>query len=527
MTTASTGSSAALPIGTSWWQLIEARSAATPDRRFLIDANGRSLTFDQYRTRAEEVAAGLFDLGIRPGQVVSWQLPTTIDSAVLMAALCRLDTAQNPIIPILRRTEVAQITGQVGSHWLVVPRIHRGFDFAAMAAEVATGGNTTVLVIDNDLPGGDPANLAAPNVPIDDRAQEVRWYFFSSGTTSTPKGAKHTDASVMASSNAQISYIGLRDDDLFPVPFPLTHIGGIMLLTAYLRTGASLLLIESFDPATSPQVMAQHGATLLGSATPFFHAYLAAQKAHGGERLFPALRQLQAGGAPIAPELNAECVRVFGTPIYNQWGLTEFPAATSLGVEDPPHEFEGSVGRMAPGAEISVRNFDSALSLGIQVSTGVEGELWVRGPQRFLGYVDASLDADALDAEGFFRTGDLGHVDSEGFVWITGRLKDIIIRNAENLSAQEIENVLLAHIAIADVAVIGLPDTRTGERACAVVVLRPGVETLTLADLVAHCRAAGLAVQKAPEQIEIVEALPRNLMGKVLKQDLRAALTQR
>lgn len=509
----------ALDTSTSWWRLIDERAALTADRVFVSDEAGRSITFGRFRHLAEEVAAGLDELGMRPGQVVSWQLTSTLEATVLMAALCRLGVRQNPIIPILRRTEVSLITRQVGSDFLVVPGTVRGFDHVEMARQSVA---ETCIVIDLSAYAGD-AELSLPRAdpvrlpPAVDPGDEVRWYYYSSGTTANPKGAKHTDTSVMASSNAQIAYIGLRDSDVFPVPFPITHIGGIMLLTAYLRVGAQLLFIDAFDPATSPLVMAERGATLLGSATPFFQAYLAAQRQHGDEPLFPALRQLQAGGAPITPELNAECMRVFGTPIYNQWGLTEFPAATSLGVDDPPSAFAGSVGRAAPGCDIKVVDF-----VGHAASPGEEGELWVRGPQRLAGYVDSSLDADAFDEDGFFRTGDLGTIDAHGFVRITGRLKDVIIRNAENLSAQEIENVLAELPTIADVAVIGLPDERTGERACALIVLAPGVETLTLADLAEHCIDRGLAKQKIPEQLEIVAALPRNPMGKVLKHELRA-----
>ena len=510
----------ALPIDTSWWHLIDARASRTPVRRFVSDEGGRMLTFEQYRALAEEVAAGLAGLGVRSDHVVSWQLPSTLEATVLMAALCRLGVRQNPILPILRRAEVGLITGQVGSNWLIVPGDYRGFDFVAMARESVAGRDCTVLATGDfggdgglALPRGDPSTLAPPTDP----GEDVRWYYYSSGTTAAPKGAMHTDSSVMASSNAQIAYLGLRDDDLFPIPFPITHIGGIMLLTAYQRVGAELLFIEAFDPVASPLLMAERDATLLGSATPFFQAYLAAQRRHGVEPVFPKLRQLQAGGAPITPELNAECLRVLGTPIYNQWGLTEFPAATSLGDGDPAEKFNGTVGRMAPGAEVKTIGFD-----GAPTPVGVEGELWVRGPQRCKGYVDSSLDADAFNGEGYFRTGDLGVIDQDGFVRITGRLKDIIIRNAENLSAQEIEDVLAEHPAVADVAVIGVPDELTGERACAIVVLASGHESITIADLADHCAAKGLAKQKIPEQLEIVTELPRNPMGKVLKHVLRA-----
>ena len=511
-----------LTIGTSWWTLITDRAESTPGKVFLCDEPGRTLTFAQFRDRAEEAAAGLSALGVRPDHVVSWQLPTTLEAAVLMAALSRLGVRQNPIIPVLRRAEVSLITEQVDSRWLIVPGTYRGFDFAAMAIDAVGDGtcsiiDTSVYAADSvlGLPRGDAGMLA----PVVDPGHTVRWYYYSSGTTATPKGAMHTDASVMAASNAQMAYTGMGDTDLLPVPFPITHIGGIMLLSTYLRVGASLLLLEGFDPIASPLVMAAAGATILGSATPFFHAYLAAQRRLGDEPLFPKLRQLQAGGAPVTPELNAECMRVFGTPIYNQWGLTEFPAASSLGVDDPAAKFQGTVGRMAPGCSLKAIGFD-----GQVCGPDQEGELWVNGPQRLVGYVDSRLDAEAFDADGFFRTGDLGTIDSDGFVRITGRLKDIIIRNAENISALEIEEVLVQHPSVADVAVVGVPDERTGERACAVVVLAPGVESLTIPELARHCTAAGLAKLKIPEQLEIVEGLPRNPMGKVLKHVLRAQL---
>jgi len=518
----------ALPLSTSWWDLITRRADLTPDRVFLSDEAGRSLTFGGYRDRAERTAAGLLDLGVRRDHVVSWQLPTTLEASVLMAALARLGVRQNPIIPILRRSEVSLIVEQVGTDWLVMPGTYRGFDHVAMANDISheiadkTGSTTRITVIDSSsidmrdglrLPDGDPSRLPA----VGDPEGAERWYFYSSGTTAMAKGARHTDSSVMASSNPQVEYLRIESDDVFALPFPITHIGGIMLLTGYLRVGARLFFVETFDPVRSPIAMAEHGVTIYGTATPFFHAYLAAQKAHGDEPLFGTLRQLQAGGAPITPELNAECERVFGSPIFNQWGLTEFPAATSLGVDDPATAFNGTVGRLAPGCEVKVVGLD-----GVVRGLGEEGELWLRGPQRCLGYVDASLDEHSFDGDGFFRTGDVGTVDADGFVRLTGRVKDIIIRNAENLSALEIEECVITHPSIADVAVIGLPDQVTGERACAVVVMLPGHEAVTVADLAAHCGAAGLAKQKFPERVEIVESLPRNPMGKVLKHELRS-----
>ena len=210
---------------------------------------------------------------------------------------------------------------------------------------------------------------------------------------------------------------------------------------------------------------------------------------------------------------------MFDVPLVGSWGLTEFPNATSAAPSDAVEIVSTSVGRPASG--VSVRAVDAR---GNVCRTGQEGELQLRGPQCFSGYVDAALDEASIDASGWFHTGDLGTIDAAGNVRITGRLKDIIIRNAENISVVEVEELLYRHPAIADAAVLGIPDKRTGERVVAVLVLRDGRE-VELTEIREHCRLQGLAVQKCPEQLEFVDALPRNAMGKVLKQDLRSRLT--
>jgi non-ribosomal peptide synthetase component E (peptide arylation enzyme) len=205
-----------------------------------------------------------------------------------------------------------------------------------------------------------------------------------------------------------------------------------------------------------------------------------------------------------------------GAGIQAGWGLTEFPVATTACWDDTDEELDASEGRAVPGVEVRVVAAEGRLC-----GPGEEGELRVRGPQMFAGYADPSLDAGAWDDDGFFRSGDLGVLGPRGHVIVTGRIKDVIIRNAENISAKEVEDVLVTHPAIADVAVIGLPDARTGERCCAVVLVADGADAPTLTELAEHCRAAGLATQKIPEQLELVDAIPRNPMGKVLKHQLR------
>ena len=349
----------------------------------------------------------------------------------------------------------------------------------------------------------DPSRLPAP--PTGDA---VRWLYYSSGTTAAPKGARHTDASIMAGSLGMLAGVAFSPTDVYPVAWPVSHIGGSTMLTTAIVSGFRMVLFDSFDAATSPERMAAHRPTLLGTAVPFFRAFIDAQHRHGPAPMFPDLRAGAFGGAPLPAEIHVEMRETFGVNLIGSWGLTEFPISTSAYADDPIEVLETTVGRLSPGVSLRVVGPDEG-----DVAPGGEGELRLKGPQCCQGYVDATLDADGFDAGGWFRTGDLGCIGADGNVRITGRLKDIVIRNAENISVLEIEETLFRHPAVGDASVLGLPDARTGERVCAVVVLRPGA-TLTLQDLRAYCEVEGLARQKCPEQLEIVDELPRNPMGK-------------
>jgi cyclohexanecarboxylate-CoA ligase len=488
------------------WELVERAAAERPHEVVVADGHGRALTNVAFGEEAERAAAGLLALGIAPGDVVSWQLPTTLEAIVLLAACARLGVVQNPIIPVLREREVALICEQVRPALILVPEVWRNFRHGDMAR--ALGPQVFAMDLEQApgpairLPSGEIATLPPPPTST----EECRWIYYSSGTTSVPKGARHTDTSVINSSHGSVDAFGFHSGDAYPIAWPISHIGGIAMLISVLRAGGTLVLFEAFDPVTTPLRMAEHNPTILGSAIPFFQAYLAAQQRHGEQRLFPELRACVGGGAPIPREVSREVSEQFGVAgIASSWGLTEFPVATSETLQDD--NLASTVGRPTRGVAVRV----------------VEGELRLKGPQCFLGYVDSSLDAAAFDEEGWFRTGDLGSIGDDGRVRIEGRLKDVIIRNAENISASEIEELLLTHPAVADVAVVGVPDPRTGERVCAVIVVEPG-QTIILADILEHCVAAGLARYKCPERVEIVEALPRNAMGKILKNQLQATL---
>jgi len=495
-------------VGNTFWRLIDDVARLSPDAVLLTDDHGRSLTAAQLREEALLVAGGLTSFGVSPGDVVSWQLPTTLEAAVMLAAGARLGVVQNPIIPVLRHKEVGHICKQLGTTLLVVPTTWRGFDHEQMAVELGL----PHVALDYESPVTTSTKLRLPRAaevslpPEPTRANECRWVYYSSGTTSTPKGVRHTDTSAMSASLALIERCELNENDLYPIAWPFTHIGGIAMLTTALRTRMKLVLFDSFDPATTPLRMAEHKPTLLGSAIPFFRAYIAAQRAAGEQRLFPHVRLVVAGGAPTPQEVNEELIDVLGVRgAAGLYGLTEFPNVTGEWWREEKLGLD--VGPIGPGCEARVEN----------------GELQLRGVQGFLGYVDDTLNAEAFTSDGWFRTGDLATIDARGHIQVTGRLKDVVIRNAENISATEVEEAVLFHPNVRDVAVIGLPDSATGERVVAAVVLE-NAASLSVADLASHCLSLGLAKYKCPEQIVVIDTIERNPMGKIQKDRVREAV---
>jgi len=493
-----------------------------------IDENGRSITYGAYRDQCVRVAAALhsrYEVG--EGTPVSWSLPTWLESLVLVGALSRLSARQNPIIPIYREREVSFATAQTGARLIVVPSVWRGFDYESMAGVIAADRPaTSVLVCDHELPESDPDSTSLPDPPaLPAKAADapVRWVFYTSGTTADPKGAQHTDLSVLASALAMSECLDVVAEDVSGLVFPFTHIGGIGWLMAALISGCKVVITEGFDPAATPGLLARNDVTLAGSGTPFHMAYLAAQRATPGSRLFPRVRAFPGGDAPKPPQLHHDLkAEIGGVGIVSGYGLTEAPIVCMATCSDPDDKLADTEGRATPGVTFKVVALD-----GSTAGPGAEGEMRVKGPQVMRGYLDSSLDADAFDEEGFFRTGDLGVLDDEGYVVVTGRLKDVIIRHGENISAKEVEDLLYQHPSVADVAVVGLPDTRTGERACAVISLRPESESLGLVDLRTFLEGKGLRTQAVPEQLEIVETVPRNPAGKILKHKLREQLLSR
>ena len=497
------------------WELVEASAAAHADTVVLLDAEDREVTFAGLRDLAERVAAGLHSQGIGHGTRVTWQLPTRIETVVVSLALARLGAVQNPIIPIYRDREVGFVLEQTGAEYFLIPGTWGGFDFAAMADRIRTerGLDFTVIEAFRDLPEGDPGSL--PPAPVE--GDEVRWIYYTSGTTSAPKGVRHTDRTLMAGGFGLADAVRLRKDDIGSIAFPYAHIAGPDYLMMLLYRGCGAILVESFNLDQAVDLFARKGATMAGGGPAFYQMYLAKQRSQPGVPIIPTLRLLSGGGAPKPPEMYTEVMAEMGIPVCHGYGMTECPMIAQGGPEDTADQLMYTDGAPVTGIEIRI-----VTASGDVAEQGVDGEVRLKGPMVFKGYTDPSLDADAFDDDGWFRTGDLGHIDASGHVVLTGRLKDVIIRKGENISAKEIEDLLYQLPNVGDVAVIGLPDRERGERVCAVVERAPGTEDLTFEEMVTHLKAAELMVQKIPEQLEIVDELPRNqTLRKVLKQDLR------
>src|SRR5438874_4756169 len=340
--------------GRTLWELVERRAQESPDALFLIDEGKRTMTFAEYRRAAEVAAAGLLAMGIGEDTPVTWQLPTWIESFVLVAALSRLGAVQNPVMPIYRQREVGFVTDQTSARLLVVPTSFRGFDYKAMADEIAAGADTRdVLVADRQLPEGDPSTL--PPLPKAQDPLPVRWRVYTSGTTADPKGAQHTDATIMASASAMAERLKFSSDDVHGFVFPFTHIGGAGLLMGALMAGMTHVIVEAFDPAAVHDLFDREQATLAGAGTVFHQAYLAEARKRAPEKVLQKVRAWIGGGAPKPPQLHYDMKReVGGVGIVSGYGLTEAPILTMASVDDADDKLANTEGQASPGVDLKV-----------------------------------------------------------------------------------------------------------------------------------------------------------------------------
>jgi cyclohexanecarboxylate-CoA ligase len=497
------------------WELVRRRGELSGDRMMMLDTEGRRVTFGDLVTRAESVAAGLLTQGIEPGTTVTWQLPTRIDSVVVSIALARLGAVQNPVLHLYRKREVGAVLRQSRADFFLVPGVWRDRDFGAMAKTLAAEVDPSPVVVElgDQLPTGDPATLPAPPVS----GTEMRWVYYTSGTTSEPKGAQHTDQTLMAGGRGLAAALDMSEDDIGSIAFPYSHIAGPDYLLMMLAAGFGAVLIEAFSPADAVASYRDLGVTMCGGSTAFYQMFLTEQRKSPDAPVIPTLRLISGGGAAKPAELFYDVKREMGVTLVHGYGMTEIPMIAMGSPHDTEEQLATTEGKPVVGAEVRIVAEDGTVARADE-----EGEVRVRGPVVTIGYTDPAATAAAFDEDGWFRTGDLGVLRADGHLRLTGRLKDVIIRKGENISARELEEVLFAHPKVADVAVVGLPDRERGELVCAVVETAEGAEPLTFDEMVATCRDAGLMLQKIPERLEVVAQLPRNeTLNKVLKYQLR------
>jgi cyclohexanecarboxylate-CoA ligase len=497
------------------WDLVERRAAATPDRHALYDEQGGVLTFGDLLERSLRTAAALAALGVGPGSRVGWQLPTRTSTVLVMLALARLGALQAPLLTLYRERELSALLPPARLDLLLVPGVLRGTDHEQLARQVV---QELGLVLRVHVVGHDGLETEVGDLPLPpEAADEPRWAFATSGSTGSPKAALHTDRGLLTAAwgFALHGQMGRTEDEVGIIPFPLAHVGGIQFLGNMLLSGFPAVLLEVFTPDGLVAVFARYPITVLGGSPVFYQALLDLQRV-SAEPLFPALRLLKGGGAPLPEASYRDLRKGLGVQVAHDYGMTEVPMVAVADPDDPDDVLAVTDGTVIPGLEIRVVAADGSLA-----PLGAAGELQVRGAPVTVGYTDPARDGEVFTADGWFRTGDLGHLDDDGHVTVSGRVKDVIIRKGENIAPLEVEELLATLPGVAEVAVIGLPDRDRGELVCAVVRLQGPEHTLTLADVVAHLRAAGLMAQKIPERLELVPELPRTGLGKVSKKYLQ------
>ncbi|MEE2732049.1 MAG: AMP-binding protein [Pseudomonadota bacterium] len=494
-------------------------AAQEPERVLIVEGSVRLSAGELYeraRTLARVMAAGHPE-----GSVVSFMLPNWHEAAVIYLAATMAGMVANPILPSLREHDLRFMLKDMSCRMIFIPEQFRNHHYAEMLSHVVEQLESPPQVI---VLRGNPHKFTAfdslfENAPEQAlpivEADAVRMIMYTSGTTGNPKGVMHSHNSI----HALIKQIGehwrVEPGDKFLVASPISHIGGsIYAFECPLLLGATAVLMEHWNPDQAVALLQSERCTHFAGATPFLVQTLAAARKQ--QTRLPSLKLFVCGGASVPASLIREADDYFEhAAVTRVYGSTEVPVMTV-----------GAVGDVAHAAETDGQPGIAQVRLaGIENATGDSGEVIAKGPQMLVGYVHSEDEASVFDENGFFRTGDLGRWVDQNYLVIVGRAKDIIIRHGENIAPKEIEDLLVNLAEIAEIAIVGLPDPKTGERACAVIV-PAGDATPTVADLAEFLLSQGVAKFKFPEQVAIWESLPKNDAGKVLKHKIREALLQ-
>jgi cyclohexanecarboxylate-CoA ligase len=504
-------------------QLLTEAAARTADKISIVADRAdreqvRVFTYRELEALAERAASSLRKLGVGPGDVVTVQLPNWWEFVVTAFACSKIGAILNPVMPILRERELLYILNFCEAKVFVVPKLYRGFDHSMMAEGMRAELPHLKHLIVVDGEGGSSfertllaAEPAGKNAGL--RPDDMSVLMFTSGTTGEPKGVIHTSNSLIGCTKALTERFGLDASDVLLVASPVGHMTGyaaVVLLSVYL--GGTMVLQDVWEPKRGVSLMARQGVTYTAASTPFLSDICDAVKA--GAPRPESLRSFLCGGAPIPSVLIERAASELGIKVCSLWGMTEVLSGTLTEPSRASDKSPTTDGRALEGMEVRIVDFD-----GKPVPTGQSGRLLVRGCQMFTGYYKRP-ELKTFDAEGWFDSGDLAYMDSEGYVRISGRVKDVLIRGGENVPVVEIENLLYKHPAVAAVAVVGYPDARLGERGCAFIVSKSGT-TIDLAAMQAYLAECKMAKQFWPERVELVTELPRTASGKIQKFKLR------
>ena len=504
-------------------QLLTEAVAKAPDKVAIVaDRADREqaprLTYKELERLADRAASSLLRLGVGRGDVVTVQLPNWWEFVVTAFACSKIGAVMNPVMPILRERELVYILNFCQAKVFIVPKTYRGFDYAAMAQGMRCDlpDLKHVIVVDGEGEGSFERTLLASEagqLPSGLGPDDMAVLMFTSGTTGEPKGVMHTSNSLIACCKALSGRFGLASSDVLLVASPVGHMTGyaaIVLLSVYL--GGTMILQDVWEAKHGVSLMAREGVTYTAASTPFLSDICEAVKAGAPHPL--SLRSFLCGGAPIPSVLIERAANELGLKVCSLWGMTEALSGTLTEPSRAAEKSASTDGRPQDGMEVRIVDLE-----GRPVPAGQSGRLLVRGAQMFKGYYKRP-ELQTFDSEGWFDSGDLAYTDDDGYIRISGRVKDILIRGGENVPVVEIENLLYKHPSVAAVAVVGFPDARLGERGCAFIVPRPG-SSIDLATVQAYLREAKMAKQFWPERVEVVGELPRTASGKIQKFKLK------
>jgi cyclohexanecarboxylate-CoA ligase len=482
-----------------------------------VDGETTVVTLEAFLQQAHTSAGRLAAAGVRTGDAVLIQAPADLEGTEVLAAVWLLHAVAVPIATTATVAEVAHAIRETGARYAVVAPEWRGRDLVSpLVAGSGLPGLQQVIVLSDAPLNGAPALASFEPVPLPSGARPDPWsvacVLYTSGSTAAPKGVQHSHETLLCG----LAAVPTDATSRMLATFPAGHVASLISLLRPLTAGGTTVVMDRWSARAAAELIEHHRITT-SAGTPFFLSTLLDQAERDG-RDISSLERFLCGAAAVPPAL-VERSEAAGIVTWRTYGSTEHPAISSGGPADPPDKRRFTDGPVTPGNEVRLLDED-----GRDVRPGDEGEIVARGPKQFLGYQDPATDADAFIHGTWFRTGDLAHFDQDGYLVVTDRVKDIIIRGGENISAREVEEVLGRHPAVAEVAVCATPDEVWGEAVCAVIVPRDGTQGPTVQILGHFASSAGLAPHKLPTKVVLTDSLPRTAAGKVRKRDLRPLL---